>query len=144
MTDLLMRPVWAVLNDETDLHLELRRLTPHYLDAREAYEETFDPNGIPAYEHSVAREALVHVLVAIGAYDDDTTARLAVQALTYPGGAEMLVSRWVSTEGLSTRLGSGEISSIAAAVIDRIASGDGLDDLPMWDLAEPWLNGGEL
>lgn len=139
-----VRAAKAVLADETGLSLELRRLTPHYLDAREAYEETHYPHGDEAHEYSVARERLVHVLVAVGAYDSDAAARTAVQELTYPGGAEALVQRWVHQEHLSTVLGFGEVAQIALAVIDRIAGGASLDDLSMWELADPYLTGGGL
>jgi hypothetical protein len=137
-------PCKAVLDDETDLHLELRRLTPKYLDAREAFEETSDPSTQAANEYKMAGEALVHVLVAIGAYDTDTAAAAAVQALTFPFGSDMLVSRWAHREKLLTHLGSGEIARIAMSVEDRIAAGYALDDLPMWELADPYLTGGEL
>jgi len=145
MTDLQIRPAatdtrpdWcramnAVLADETDLSSELRRLTPKYLNARTAFEGTGYPHGDAAHEYSLAGEALVHVLVAIGAYDTDTAAHTAVQSLTYPGGSSMLVERWAHREGLD--LTSGEISRIATAVEDRIAAGGTLADLPMWMLA---------
>jgi hypothetical protein len=145
MTDILNRPTatetrpdWghamnAVLADTTDLSSELRRLTPKYLDARAAFEETGYPHGDADYEYSQAGEALVHVLVAIGAYETDIEAHEAVQSLTYPGGASMLVERWAHREGLD--LSSGEISRLAKAVEDRMTAGGGLADLPMWMLA---------
>jgi len=131
------RPNWramnAVLADETDLSTELRRLTPKYLDARTAFEETGYPHGDAAHEYSQAVEALVHILVAIGAYEDDTAAHQEVESLTYPGGSSMLVERWTHREGLD--LSSGEISRLAKVVEERIAGGDQLADLPMWTLA---------
>lgn len=127
------RAVNAVLADETGLSTELRRLTPKYLKARTAFEETGYPHGDAAHEYSQASEALVHVLVAIGAYENDTAAHTAVQSLTYPGGSTMLVERWEHQEGLD--LSSREVSRIATAVEARIAAGDRLADLPMWALA---------
>lgn len=137
-----VRPMNAVLADETDLHLELRRLTPKYLTARERFEE--DPTSQGAGEYMAAHCALVHVLVAIGAYDTDTAADDAVQALTFPGGADMLVARWADGEGVLDSLSSGEISNIAETVCERIAKGRNLDDLGMWELVHPYLNRGEL
>lgn len=139
-----VRPTKAVLADETGLSTELRRLTPQYLKAREAFEETGYPHGDAALEYSQAHEALVHVLVAIGAYDTDCEAAVAVQALTFPGGADMLVARWAHRENVLDELSSGDISNIAETVIERIAEGRNLDDLGMWDLADPYLNRGEL
>jgi len=152
MTDILNRPTielveaephhelpdWhramnAVLADDTGLSTELRRLTPRYLEARTAFEEAGYPHGDAAHEYAVAREALVHVLVAIGAYEGDNAARVAVQSLTYPSGSSMLVERWEHREGLD--LSRREISRIATAVEARIAAGDRLADLPMWTLA---------
>lgn len=127
------RAMNAVLADETGLSTELRRLTPAYLNARTAFEETGYPHGDAAHEYTAAGEALVHVLVAIGAYDNDTAARTAVQSLTYPGGSSMLVERWAHREGLD--LSSGEISRLAKTVEDRLAAEDRLADLPMWMLA---------
>jgi hypothetical protein len=150
MTDILNRPElieaapshelpdWhramnAVLADETGLSTELRRLTPRYLNARTAFEETGYPHGDAAHEYAKTAEALVHVLVAIGAYDTDTAAHAAVQSLTYPSGSSMLVERWEHQEGLD--LTSRDVSRIATAVEARIAAGDRLADLPMWSLA---------
>lgn len=127
------RAMNAVLADETGLSTELRRLTPKYLDARTAFEETGYPHGNSACEYLQAGESLVHVLVAIGAYENDTAAGAAVQSLTYPGGSSMLVERWAHREGLD--LNSGEISRLAKAIEDRIAAGIQLIDLPMWMLA---------
>jgi 3-deoxy-D-manno-octulosonate 8-phosphate phosphatase KdsC-like HAD superfamily phosphatase len=45
----------------------------------------------------------------------------------------MLVERWEHQEGLD--LSSREVSRIATAVEARIAAGDRLADLPMWELA---------
>lgn len=137
-----VRPVNAVLADETGLSTELRRLTPQYLKARERFEE--DPTSQGAGEYMEAHGALVHVLVAIGAYDTNPAADDAVQALTFPGGADMLVARWADREGVLDELGPGEISNIAETVCERIAEGRNIDDLGMWDLADPYLNKGEL
>lgn len=134
----------AVLYGDDDLALELARLTPRYFDARETFEETSDPTPQAAREYATAGAALVHVLVTIGAYETDTAAAAAVQAFTFPFGSFKFVSRWVYKEGLDTVLGSGEIARISMAVEDRIAAGDSLDDLPMWELADPHLTGGDL
>jgi hypothetical protein len=139
-----VNPMNAVLADETGLSTELRRLTPQYLKAREAFEETGYPHGDAAYEYSKAHEELVHVLVAIGAYDTDTAAVAAVQALTFPGGADMLVTRWADRENVLDELSPGDISNIAETVCERIAEGRNIDDLGMWELADAYLNRGEL
>jgi hypothetical protein len=137
-------PFKAVLADETGLSTELRRLTPQYLKAREAFEETGYPHGDAAFEYSKAGEALVHVLVAIGAYNTDEEANLAVQALTFPGGADMLVTRWADRENVLDELDHGAISNIAETVIERVAEGRNIDNLGMWELADPYLNRVEL
>jgi hypothetical protein len=56
----------------------------------------------------------------------------------------MLVARWADREGVLDDLGPGEISNIAETVCERIADGRNLDNLGMWELAEPYLNRGEL
>jgi len=137
-----VRPMNAVLADETDLSLELRRLTPRYLKAREKFEE--NPTEQAGTEYTKAHGALVHVLVAIGAYDTNAEATAAAKALTFPGGADMLVARWADREGVLDDLGPGEISNIAETVCERIADGRNLDNLGMWELADPYLHRGEL
>lgn len=132
----------AVAADETGLSLELRRLIPHYLTAREAYEETGHALSPSAAAYSRAREAVVHVLVAIGAYADDDTAASAVDAFKAPYLATMFVERWADREGYLPQLGFGEIARIAAQVQDLVAEGRRLDDMGMADLVEPYLPGG--
>jgi hypothetical protein len=122
--------------------LELRRLIPRYLTARERFEETGYPHGDAAYEYSTASEALVHVLVAVGAYGTDEAAFAAVEAMTAPYLASMFVEAWADREGYLTELGSGEIARIADRVTDLVAEGARLDDLGMADLVAPYLPGG--
>lgn len=132
----------AVAADETGLSLELRRLIPGYLAAREAYEETGHALSPSAAAYARAREAVVHVLAAFGAYPDDDTAAAAVDAFEAPYLATMFVERWADREGYLTQLGSGEVSRIAAQVQDLVAEGRRLDDMGMADLVEPYLPGG--
>jgi hypothetical protein len=137
------RSVNAVLADETGLSTELRRLTPQYLKAREAFEENDVPTAQTTAEYTNVCGALVHVLIAIGAYDTDTEAAAAVQALTFPFGADMLVEAWAHREHVLDELGYGEIANIAETVRERIAEGRNIDDLGMWELADPYLTGVE-
>jgi len=132
----------AVMDDETGLSLELRRLIPPYLTAREAYEETGNAHGDAAREYSKATEALVHILVAIGAYDSDEAAAAAVDAMRAPGLATMFVERWAAREGYLDDLGFGEIARIADRVTDLVAEGARLDDMGMADLVAMYLPGG--
>jgi hypothetical protein len=139
-----VRAMNAVLVDETGLSTELRRLTPQYLKARERFEERDTPTAQAAAEYTKVSSALVHVLVAIGAYNTDEEANSAVEALTFPGGADMLVARWADREHVLDELDHGAISNIAETVIERVAEGRNLDNLGMWELADPYLNRGEL
>jgi len=139
-----VRPVNAVLADETGLSTELRRLTPQYLKAREKFEETGNPTAQVINEHTNVSGELVNVLVEIGSYGTKAEAAEAVKALTFPGGADMLVARWADREGVLDELGPGEISNIAETVCERIAEGRNIDDLGMWELADAYLNWGEL
>jgi len=138
MTDTLSRTDWttADLIDPADLHLERRRLVGEYLKAREAWE---DETGT-AEAYLTVREATVHALIACGEYTDDVTARSDLDALTAGFAGEMFVQRWAASVGHLEHLDARKVNAIADRVRDCVADGACLDQLPMWDLAEPYLN----
>ena len=135
MTDLMKRPV--VLDENAqDAHLERRRLVGQYLNDREAFE---DGTGTGDALKTI-REATVHALIACGEYTDDVTARSDLDALKAGFAGEMLVERWAAREGHLEHLDARKVNAIADRVRDWVADGACLDQLPMWELAEPYLN----
>lgn len=138
MTDTLSRTDWttADLNDPADLHLERRRLVGEYLKVREAWE---DGTGT-AKAFLTIREEVVRALIACKEYADDVTARSDLDALKAGFAGERFVERWASREGLLEHLDARKVNAIADMVRDWVAGGACLDQLPMWELAEPYLN----
>lgn len=138
MTDTMRRTDWAAA-DRNDDQPTTRRLIGDYLIAREAWE---DETGT-AQAFLVARELAVTALVADEYYTDANTAREELDALRAGMAGEFFVERWADREGLLTSLGSREITGMADMVRDWVAAGSCLDQLPMWDIAEPYLNPAE-
>lgn len=134
MTDTLRRTDWAAA-DQNPEPPSTRRLVGDYLTAREAWE---DETGT-AQAFLVARELAVTALVADEYYTDPNEAREELDALRAACAGEFFVERWANREGLLTDLGTAEIVGIADAVRDRLAAGFCLDQLPMWELAAPFL-----
>lgn len=134
----LGRPDWTAA-DRNDDPPTTRRLIGDYLIAREAWE---DETGT-AQAFLVARELAVTALVADEYYTDPNTAREELDALRAGCAAEFFVERWADREGLLTDLGSREITGMADMVRDWVAAGFCLDQLPMWELAQPYLTPGD-
>jgi len=114
-----------------------RTMTTRYLKAREAYEENATETTAARYE--AVREALALVFTAEGGWAKYGNAKTVTEAINHleHGIGEMWVSLWVCREGVDVDFG--QIAAIADTVRDWIASGATLPDLPMWELAAPYL-----
>jgi hypothetical protein len=126
-----------LFSPQANLESELRRCTGLYLAARERYE---DHGDAVAWEYAQATNAAAMALVAAGDAPDIEGAYAALESLTAPWSAEMLVERWVGLHG--NDLDYRPIICVADQIRDRIAEGTPLSDIDITGLIAAYTEDG--